>query len=168
MPADAPSKLQTSAPVIDPTPYWTIVEERFGIPPSTFADYTLVQPGKKKVYIVPRDHAPPTRPEPHTIGMPFMRVKMKYPKLTTVAAMQFGPAATRNVVPANREQADAYLTREPFNPSPDQLDTCTGRGYVLIRYQSWILGVGFFDPDDGEHGTVRSMFPKSRVRPLDD
>lgn len=164
---ETPSKLETAAPVIDPAPYWTIAEERFGIPRSTFDAFTLVQPGKKKVYIIPQDHAPPTRPEPHTIGMPFMRVKMKYPKLTTAAAMQFGPAATRNVVPVGDEQARAYLTREPFVASAPQLESCAGRGYVLIRRDDWVLGVGFLELDADESGVVKSMFPKSRVRPLE-
>lgn len=149
--------------VVDPAPYWQLLEERFGIPPSTFDGYALVRPQSKKLYLVPADHTPPARPAPETIGLPFLRVKMKVPKLTTAAAMQFGEHATRNVIDATAAQAEAYLTRQDIAAPTEALARCTGRGYVLVRHGGQTLGVGFLTLDDGR-GTVESMFPKSWAR----
>ncbi len=151
--------------VVDPAPYWQLLEERFGIPPSAFDGYVLVRPQSKKLHLVPADHVPPARPTPETVGLSFLRVKMTYPKLTTAAAMQFGRYATRNVVDADAAQAEAFLTRQPFDASAEALARCTGRVYVLVRHAGWTLGVGFLAPnEDGAGGTVRSMFPKGWAR----
>lgn len=150
--------------VVDPVPYWQLVEERFGIPPSTFDGFALARPKRKKLYLVPVDHTPPARPAPETIGLPFLRVKMKYPKLTSAAAMQFGRHATRNVIDATADQAAAYLTRRDLTASADRLQRCTGRGYVLVRHAGWTLGVGFLMPAENGTGTVRSMLPKGWAR----
>jgi NOL1/NOP2/fmu family ribosome biogenesis protein len=157
--------LHTVVDVVDPEPYWTLLEERFGMPRSTFDGYALVQPGSKKLYIVPADHAPPVRPEADVIGMPFLRIKMQVPKLTTAAAMHFGDAATRNVIAADAEQAEAYLTQQDFTVADKQLRQCTGRGYVLIRHREWTLGVGFLKGT--ESGAVESMFPGGFARSED-
>lgn len=149
--------------VVDPTPYLKQVDRRFGIPPSTFDDYVFVRPNSKKVHLVPRDHRPPSRPEPMSLGMPFIRTYLKYPKLTTAAAMTFGHAATRNVVPADEEQLTAFLTRRPFEASAAQTKSCTGRGYVLVRFKELTLGVGFYKPS-ARGGIVNSMMPKVWAR----
>ena len=150
--------------VIDPAPYWALLEERFGIPPETFEGYALVQRGKKKLYLVSRDHRPPVRPEPETIGLPFLRVQMAVPKLTTAAAMQFGAQATRNVIAATADQAQAYLDRETITPTADQLAHCTSRGYVIMQHDGWSLGVGFLDDDPVAAPSIQSMFPKGWAR----
>lgn len=159
----ATPELQQAVRVIDPTPYFRYLEERFGIPPATFDGYVLVQPGRKKVYIVTADHRPPAHPRPRTVGLPFLRIYLKFPKLSTAAAQQFGYAATRNVIDTEPPQAEAFLTRRTFHARPEQLVRCTGRGYVLIRYQGHTLGVGFLIPEDAG-GRVESMLPKSWAR----
>ncbi len=156
-------ELQQAVKIVDPTPYFRHLEERFGISPSTFDGYVLVQPGRKKVYIVTADHRPPTHPRPRTVGLPFLRIYLKFPKLSTAAAQQFGHAATRNVIDADAAQAEAFLTRRNFQVRPDQLTRCTGRGYVLVRYQGYTLGVGFLIPES-EGGRVESMLPQSWAR----
>lgn len=148
--------------VVDADPYWTMLDERFGIPRSTFGGYALVKPGSKKLYIIPEGHVPPARPDADTVGMSFMRIKMSVPKLTTAAAMHFGSAATRNVVDATPAQAEAYLTQQNFEASANQLQRCTGRGYVLVRHRGWTLGVGFLQARG--KGVVRSMFPSGFAR----
>ncbi len=159
-------ELQQAVKIVDPAPYFRYLEERFGIPPSTFDGYVLVQPGRKKVYIVTADHRPPARPRPRTVGLPFLRIYLKFPKLSTAAAQQFGHAATRNVIDVDAVQAEAFLTRRDFRARPEQLTLCTGRGYVLVRYQGHTLGVGFLIPDE-EGGCVESMLPKSWARDPD-
>lgn len=150
--------------VVDPAPYWVLIEERFGISPSVFDGFALARPRSKKLYLVPEEHAPPARPMPETVGLPFLRVKMKYPKLTTAAAMQFGRHATRNVIDATAAQAEAYLVRQDFTASAEALSRCTGRGYVIVRHAGWALGVGFLAPEGNGRGIVRSMLPKGWAR----
>lgn len=160
---NATLELQQAVKLVDLTPYFRYLEERFGIPPSTFDGYVLVQPSRKKIYIVTAEHRPPTRPCPRTVGLPFLRIYPKFPKLSTAAAQQFGHAATRNVVEADALQAEAFLTRRNFRVCSEQLTCCTGRGYVLVRYQGYTLGVGFLIPGEAG-GYVESMLPKSWAR----
>lgn len=150
--------------VIDPAPYWSQLKTRFGIPPSTFDGFVLVQPQSKKLHLVPDDHVPPERPTPETVGLPFLRIQMAVPKLTTAAALQFGQHATQNVIDATTDQTEAYLARETFAPSPSQLKRCTARGYVIVRHGGWGVGVGFLDDDPDAAPTVQSMFPKGWTR----
>lgn len=139
-------------------PWLQLLEERFGISPSTFDDYYLVRPNNRDLNLVRRDHLPPTRPEPQFIGMSFMRTRMRFPKLTTAAAMSFGPQATRNVVALEPDQADQFLSRQPIELGAAQAQMCTGTGYVLVRIEDVFLGVGLYR---AEEGTVQSLLPKA-------
>jgi len=150
--------------VVDPAPYWEQLATRFGIPSSTFAGFVLVRPQSRKLHLVPEDHRPPERPTPETVGLPFLRIQMAVPKLTTAAAMQFGQHATQHVIDATTEQAEAYLARSAFVPSPDQLDRCTTRGHVIVRHDGWGVGVGFLEDDPATAPAVESMFPKGWTR----
>lgn len=160
MPTDA---LAAVAQLVDPTPYFDFLEDRFGLPPETFAGYVLVRTGKKKIYIVAHDHEPPVEPAPVTIGMPFMRTYLKPPKLSTAAAQKFGGAATRHVIDLDTEQAEAYLTRRDVYTRHAQLHRCSSRGYALVRYNGVVLGVGFVELTD-EGGLIRCMLPKAWTR----
>lgn len=177
-PADAApldtDRLTGPTSTVDALPWSGILGERFGIDPSTFEGLSLVQTSHKYLQIVNSDHLPPPRPTPDTLGMPFMRTKMQQPKLTTAAAMAFGPAATRNVVHTTREQCDAYLSRRDIVLSAEQAARCTGRGYVLVAHEEWVLGVGFYRPmepassEAGQPpgGIVQSLFPTAwAIRP---
>ncbi|WP_022835531.1 hypothetical protein [Salisaeta longa] len=144
-------------PVVDPAPYLQLMEERFGIPPDVFDAWVMVRPGKKKIYLVPPDCTPPATYR--SVGLPFVRPAMKYPKPTTEAVLQFGHHATQNVIAATAAQATAFMHRAPFAATETQRAACTGRGYVIIRYQDMALGIGFWTADDAH--TVRSMFPKA-------
>ncbi len=159
------SSLSDVVKVVDPNPYWAMLEERFGIPPSTFDGYALVRPGSKKLHLVPEDHVPPSRPEAETVGLPILRIKMAVPKLTTAAAMHIGSAATRNIIDTEEAQAEAYLTQHAFTASADQLRRCTGRGHVLVRHREWTLGVAFLRSRSS--GIVESMFPGGFAREAD-
>jgi hypothetical protein len=82
---------------------------------------------------------------------------MKYPKLTTAAAMAFGPLATRNRVQLKRAQADLFLSREVFSMPAEQCRLCDGTGYVLAFVEEICLGVGLFREDDsGRRSNIRS------------
>jgi len=150
--------------VVDPAPYWDQLATRFGIPPSTFDGFVLVRPQSRKLHLVPADHRPPERPTPDTVGLPFLRIQMAVPKLTTAAAMQFGQHATRNVINATAEQTAAYCARSAFTPSSDQLERCTTRGHVIVRHGGGSAGIGFLEDDPESAPAVESMFPKGWAR----
>ncbi|WP_168210345.1 hypothetical protein [Persicimonas caeni] len=143
---------------VDRDPWLTLVEERFGISKTAFDAYFVVRPNKRGLNLVLRDHRPPERPEPQIIGMSFLRTRMRFPKLTTAAAMTFGPLATRNVVALEQSQADQFLSREPFELSAAQAQMCTDTGYVLVRIEDVFMGVGLYR---AEKGTVQSLLPKA-------
>lgn len=144
------------------TRWLALVTERFGMPTASFDGFDMAIPNAKTVHLVPRALAVPARPEPASVGLPFLRIHLRYPKLTTGAAMQFGTLATRNAVDATDEQADHYLARERFLLTTTQRDRCTGMGYVLVRYHELTLGVGLYL--GAEKGVVTSMFPKAWPR----
>jgi hypothetical protein len=160
---------------VDRSKWLGVVEERFGIPASVFDAYLVVRPSSTSLNLVLREHTPPQRPAPQIIGMSFMRTRMRFPKLTTAAAMTFGPHATKNHVALSREQADQFLSRELLEISPAQAKACTGTGYVLVRVEEVVLGIGLFRQDgprqdDLRHddlrqedagGSIESMLPKA-------
>ncbi|MGM0555771.1 MAG: hypothetical protein ACQEVA_05290 [Myxococcota bacterium] len=142
---------------------WTeLLEDHFGIPSETFDPYLFVRVNTKNIHIVPREMAPPLSPSPDVLGMHLLRTNMLYPKITTAAAMTFGPLATRNIVELGQDGADAFLSRSTYSVTAEQTSACTGRGYVLPKHEELVLGVGFFAPnEDSKPAELRSMFPKA-------
>ena len=148
-------------------PWIEIVTERFGIDAKVFEPFTLFRVGKKKVYLVNNDHQPLQRPKPDAIGMLFMRVDGRYPKLTTGAATIFAPHVTRNFIDVTPEQASDFIARREFIVPEAQLEKCTGNGYVMLRFKGVWIGQGTLYMDaEGGNGRVQSMFPKAWSRDL--
>lgn len=149
--------------VIERDEWVELLDDRFGIPPATFDPFLFVRVNRKNLHLVPREHAPPVSPEADVIGMHILRTNMLYPKVTTSAAMTFGPLATRNIVDLGEAGADGFLSRTTQRVTAEQTSACTGRGYVLAKHEELVLGVGFFAPDDDDSGAgeVRSMIPKA-------
>jgi len=141
--------------------YLGLLHERFGIPPARFDRYGFYQRNRKHVYVAIKDLQPLKKPQPQVAGMMFMHVNAKHPKLTTAAAIAFGTYAEKNIVPLNRQQIEAFLSRQRINLSAANASLCYDKGYVLIQYQGFILGVGFYRPDkEGAGGVIESLFPK--------
>lgn len=132
----------------------------FGFPQDLFAGYDLIRTSSKYLSIVARAHQPPARPEPDSIGLSFVRTRLRPPKLTTAAALAFGHAATRNVISVSGAQAEMFFARTAITVTPDQAAACTGAGYVLLRHDGTTLGVGLYTPSP-EGGRVESLFPKA-------
>jgi NOL1/NOP2/fmu family ribosome biogenesis protein len=104
---------------------------------------------------------------PESIGMVFMRAHSRFPKLTTAAAMVFGGEATRNKIDLDAEQIQAFVGRQDVHVRGDQVQSCTGIGYVLVCHQGVGFGVAFYVPDEGGEGVrVQSLFPKEWAVPL--
>ena len=144
-------------------PWFEILEKRLGMSPGDFEGYTFFQRTAKDLRVVNRDHRPPLQPEPQSTGMVFMRAKSsRFPKITTAAAMLFGRKATRNTIDLDEEQIRAYIQRQDINLRADQVQSCTGIGYVLVRHEGVEFGVALYLPDEqGKGDRAKSMFPKA-------
>lgn len=151
-------------PVQEREPWLTILEQRFGIETAVFDPFVIYRVGKKKLYIVNREHQPPSTPQSDSVGMHFMRVEGKYPKLTTGAAMLFGADAKRNVIELDAGQLKAYYTRQEIPLSQQQLANVTQNGYVMLRYRGVVVGQGTYYQ---EGHRVAPLFPKAWVRDVD-
>jgi NOL1/NOP2/sun family putative RNA methylase len=159
---DGPNNAETVSPAntldVD-NEFLQIVVDRFGLLLEELQAYRCFEPGGGKLYLVNHDHHPPTIPQPDASGILFMRTRVRYPKLTTAAALLLGHAATKNYVDVDDEQFNAYISRRDFTVPAEQSRRCTGVGYVLVRYRGFVLGVGVFYPRENG-GVVESMFPK--------
>ncbi len=131
--------------------------ERFGIPAGAFEDLLLMENNAQIGFLVAKGHRPPDLAE-QTSGLKFIHLRPRFPIMTTGAAAVFGPLAARNRITATAAQRDAYLRRETFSPSDQQLAACDSAGYVLVCWQEAVLGLGFYGADQK---MVASLFPKS-------
>jgi NOL1/NOP2/fmu family ribosome biogenesis protein len=139
-----------------------IPEQRFGMPSEGFNGLHFFQRTPRDLRVVNRDHRPPLQPEPQSTGIVFMRAQTRFPKMTTAAAMAFGRKATRNTIDLDAEQIQAYVQRQDINLRSDQVRSCTGIGYVLVRHQGVEFGVALYLPDEqGKGERVKSLFPKA-------
>ena len=143
---------------VEPKERWLPpLQERFGISEEAFSPYLLLRRTREKIFLVSRDHRPPFLPRPTTVGLPFLRINMKVPKMTTQAAMLLGRFATRNVVSLTPEQRSRYHRREVIELEPEQRKQIEGRGYVLLNFEEFTLGMGFYRGN----GVVESLFPRA-------
>ncbi len=138
---------------------FNLLAERFGIQRVAFEGLRLLEKSRRDIYAVAEDHRPPQMTKCIS-GMPLFHMHFKYPKPTTSCATTFGREADRNVVNMSYDQLQAYLARKPFTLQKDQIQSCNGSGYVLVRYQNAVLGVGFYEQNQS---VVASLFPKSRT-----
>ncbi len=150
--------------VVDPSPWLAVLEERFGLERSLFAEYTFLRMSKRGIHLVSTEHRPPPRPRPDAVGTLFLHTKGQTPKLTTAGALAFGRAATRNTVPLRREQLVPYLRRETLVLTPDQVEMCTGPGFVIVTYEGIPVGTGLYRHGPPHRHALESLFPKGWAR----
>ncbi len=142
--------------------WFEVLEKRLGMSLDDFDRYTFFQRTARDLRLVSRDHRPPLQPEPQATGIVFMRAQSRFPKLTTAAAMVFGGKAKRNTIDLDGKQIQAYVQRQDIRLRPDQVRSCTGIGYVLVRHQGVEFGVALYLPDEqGRGDRVKSLFPKA-------
>lgn len=127
---------------VDPEGWRPYLQRRFGIPDAAWESYHVLRRNTQMLGVVAPGHRPPPRPEPQSVGMPFLYPHMRYPKLTTVAARLLAPAMERNRLELDRSQADDYLRRRTFELLPQQAEAVTGPGYVLASHGGFPLGLG--------------------------
>ncbi len=133
-------------------------EDRFAIPPETFAGYTFWEKGAGKIWIYAGDAPSPTRLE--ALGMTCLRTRQEHWKPTTDFAQRFGHAATDCVIDLGREQARQFV-----DGVDQELSWDGDWGYLIAAHeiggQRLPLGIGLY-----VHGELRSMVPKGRQRQL--
>lgn len=135
-----------------------VVCDRFGISPEVFDGYAFFQGGRR--YVMVATVAPGDVPvrESASIGVPFMRVNLPYPKLTTGAVMTFGSYATRNLVDLSIPEAREFVRRRAVLLDASRMARCTGKGYVIVQRRNVVIGLGFVDPK--RHGAyLKSLYP---------
>ncbi|WP_435335064.1 DUF7122 family protein [Haloarchaeobius sp. TZWWS8] len=133
-------------------------EDRFGVPPETFADHTFYEKGKGKIWAFAGDV--PDSISVEGVGMTFLRTRQEHWKPTTDAVQRFGRHATKNVVELDEDEARKFAAGED-----QELDYDGDWGYVIAAHElageREPLGVGLF-----LYGELRSVVPKGRQRTL--
>jgi NOL1/NOP2/fmu family ribosome biogenesis protein len=133
-------------------------DERFGVPPETFDEFTFWEKGAGKIWVF--RGAVPSPIAIEALGMTFLRTRQEHWKPTTDAVQRFGREASRNVIDLTREQARRFVAGED-----QELDWDGDWGYLIAAHQiaedREPLGVGLY-----VHGELRSMVPKGRQREL--
>jgi NOL1/NOP2/fmu family ribosome biogenesis protein len=87
-------------------------EERYGVPPETFADHGFWEKGAGKIWAV---HAAVSHPDPsgiEALGMKVLRTRQEHWKPTTDGVQRFGDAATRNVIDLQGGEAARFVAGE--------------------------------------------------------
>lgn len=153
---------------VDPAPYVEELAARFGIDRDELAELLIYRSSAKKLSMVRRDVLLPSRPEAHTVGIPFYRTKTRPPRLSTAASMIFGRRATKNVVDVDTEQVLEMIAERETRLRPEQAARCGSPGWVLPRYRGVIVPIAYFSPDeDGGGGLLRGSIPRVWKRVLD-
>lgn len=136
--------------------------DRFGIAREVLEGWISPTAVGGKVYAAPSTYHPPPEPAADSHGLLALHTKMRFPKLTTAAAMRWGVAATRNRVPLDAEQREGFFAREKVWLREDQACEVSGLGYVIVFHQGCPLGIGFFEREAGRP-RVSSMYPRGWV-----
>ncbi len=156
--------------LVDPAPILAHLEERFDFPGDTFDELIFLQASTKVLRVASPPLEITARPAIDRLGIDFLRIDMANPRMTTSAVMTWGARARQNVVDTDVEQCTAFLRRQTITLTSDQIQACTGRGFVVIGHEGYGLGVGFLEStcqDDDNFARVRSMYPRAYAADLD-
>jgi NOL1/NOP2/fmu family ribosome biogenesis protein len=133
-------------------------EERFGIDPAAFAEYTFWERGSGKVWALRGEEPSPIAVE--GLGITFLRTRQDHWKPTLSAVQRFGHHATRNVLALDDQQAATFMAGEDQDLAWDG-----DWGYLVVTREiageQEPLGVGLYVYDE-----LRSVVPKGRRREL--
>lgn len=150
---------------IDPTPWIALLHERFGMNEEALRAYTWHQPNAQLISLLTPSHQPPARPAPISMGLPFIRTTLRFPKMTTGGTLLVGPLATRHVIDLDEAQLNAYYSRQTYIAlRPEQTDLCESMGYVIVKFEGIVLGQGFYrpaDPAGDAPANLDSFYPKA-------
>ncbi len=145
----------------DPEAILHQIEQLFGIDKAKFSDYVFYRKGRKRLNIVSRNHRWwPDRPEVRSVGIPFVKLQLSPPKLSTEATGIFGAWARKNIINVSKKMLESYLMSREFEVSLDNMESCNEKGYVIVRYRNISCGIGFLERQSYGKWLVRSLFPK--------
>ena len=75
--------------------------------------------------------------------------------------MLLGHHAQKNIVSLTQPQRELFLQKTDLPLTAEQVQYCTGTGYVMVHYERHCLGVGlYFEARDGRPPMLRSLFPQ--------
>ena len=133
-------------------------DDRYGMAPEYFDDYTFWEKGAGKIWIFADDTADPIEVE--GLGMTFARTRQRHWKPTTSAACRFGAHAERNVLVLDGTDAATFARGEDLEVEWDG-----DWGYLIVAHEmaGWIepIGIGLY-----LHDELQSMIPKGRRESL--
>ncbi len=133
-------------------------EERFGVDPAVFADYSFWERGSGKVWVLRGEE--PTPVDIEGLGITFLRTRQEHWKPTLTGVQRFGHHASKNVVHLSRDQAQTFMAGDD-----QELDWDGDWGYLVVTADvagdPEPLGVGLY-----VYGELRSQVPKGRRREL--
>ena len=128
--------------------------DRFGIPPEIFKEYTFWEKGSGKIWAFKGNL--PQKTEIEALGIRFTTTNQKSWKPTTNAAQKFGHHAHKNILSLPLDQILKFVQG---NSLP--LDWNGESGYVIVRgtlsNHTIQIGVGLYS-----NGILHSQIPKSR------
>jgi 16S rRNA C967 or C1407 C5-methylase (RsmB/RsmF family)/NOL1/NOP2/fmu family ribosome biogenesis protein len=128
----------------------TPIVDRFGFAKDLFNAFHFNQASYKGWTIAPNDHAFPENLRLDASGLFFYKTAIRFPKLSTAAAMVFGKYAAKNCIELDAQGRDLYLAKEDQVITPEQKQHVTDTGYVLVFYQGFCLGVGLYFSPHGD------------------
>jgi NOL1/NOP2/fmu family ribosome biogenesis protein len=133
-------------------------DERFGVPPATWDDFTFWEKGAGRIWALHGDTQGGLRAE--SLGLPVLRTRQEHWKPTTDAVQRFGRVASQNVIRLDLEEARRFLAGDE-----QDLDWDGDWGYLIASHEiagDWEpIGVGLYTYD-----SLTSMVPKGRRREL--
>ncbi|MDB2241882.1 hypothetical protein SAMN06266787_10135 [Halorubrum ezzemoulense] len=128
-------------------------EERFGIDPEVFAEYSFWEKGAGKIWIFNGEATDPSEVE--AIGMTFLRTRQDHWKPTGRAVSRFGRLATKNAIELDPAQASRFAAGD----DQDLPEWDGDWGYLIATHEvageSVPIGVGLYLYDE-----LRSVVPK--------
>ena len=134
---------------LDPTPWYQDFDERFGIPREVFDAYTFFQTSGRQAALARADLQVPPSPQVRFVGTRF--AYLEHRRMTTGATQSFGHHARRNVLDLEPQQLEPFLRGDPF-PLPE--GKAESPGYLIVRFEDMVLGLGRYYADGNFAGMV--------------
>lgn len=131
--------------------------ERYGLPEHFRRDYIIYRANRKFLHLLPAHFRPPPHPVPESMGLRFMQVRGRLPKLTSEAARLIAPLASRGTLALTPQQTLAALRRQTFQLQPEQVEQAPLGGFLILTSGRHVLGLGLRRHPD----LLESMVPKA-------
>ena len=130
------------------------IRKRYSIEESYFKTLQFFRLNKSFVHVLPPETDIPKELKIHTLGIPFVKLSLKTPKLTTQGAQLLSNYASKNIIEVSEKELINYLQRIPVKYlSQQNIDD----GYILVAFEKAIIGTGVWK---SETNTLLSQWPK--------